>query len=81
MEGVGLAARRVVRWEVQRVEVELFGLHLGALGQLPAHRHKGVGDVLGQDGDRVAGADRLSGGGQGDVDRLGDQDRGVALGT
>ena len=32
-------------------------------------------------GDRVAGASRLSGGGQGDVDRLGDRDRGVALGT
>ena len=80
VEGVLLAARRVVGREVQRVEVELLGLDLGPLGQLPAHRDEGVGDVLGQDGDRMPGADRLPGRRQGDVDALGDEHRGVALG-
>ena len=61
VEGVLLAARRVVGREVQRVEVELLGLDLGALGQFPAHRDEGVGDVLGQDGDRVPGADAADG--------------------
>ena len=80
VEGVLLAARRMVRREVQRVEVELLGLDLGPLGQLPAHRDEGVGDVLGQDGDRVAGADRLTRRRQRHVDALGHQHGGVALG-
>jgi hypothetical protein len=46
--------------EVQRVEVELLGLDLGSLCELPAHRDERVGDVLGQDGDRMPGADRLA---------------------
>jgi hypothetical protein len=61
VEGVLLAAGRVVRREVQRVEVELLGLDLGSLGEFPAHRDEGVGHVLGQNRDRVAGADRLPG--------------------
>ncbi len=66
--------------EVQCIEVELLGLDLGAFGELPAHRDEGVGDVLGQDGDRVPGAEGLTGGRQRDVDPLGDQHCGVALG-
>ena len=81
MEGVLLAAGRVVRREVQRVEVELLGLDLGTLGQFPAHRDEGVGDVLGQDRDGVPGAERLPGRRQGHVDAFGDQHRGVPLGT
>ena len=81
VEGVLLAARRMVGREVQRVEVELLGLDLGSLGELPAHRDEGVGDVLGQDRDRVAGADRLAGRGQRHVDALGDQHCGIALGA
>ena len=45
--------------EVERVEVELLGLDLGSLGQLPPHRDEDVGDVVGQDRDGVPGADRL----------------------
>ena len=67
--------------EVQRVEVELLGLDLGAFGQLPAHRDERVGDMLGQDRDRVPGADRLTGRRQRDVDALGDEHGGVALGA
>ena len=81
VEGVLFAAGRVVRREVQRVEVELLGLDLGTLGQFPAHRDEGVGDVLGQDRDRVPGADRLPGRRQRHVDAFGDQDRRVPLGT
>ena len=81
VEGVLLAARGVIGREVQRVEVELLGLDLGPFGQFPAHRDEGVGDVLGQDRDRVPGADRLAGRGQRHVDALGDQHRGVAFGA
>ena len=71
----------MVGWEVERVEVELFGLDLGPFGQLPTHRDKGVGDVFGQDCDRVTGADGLTCRRQRHVDALGDQDRGVAFGA
>ena len=81
VEGVLLAARRMVGREVQGVEVELLGLDLGALGQFPAHRHEGVGDVLGQDGDRVPRPGGLAGRRQRHVDALGHQDGGVALGA
>ena len=81
LEGVLFAAGRVVRREVQCVEVELLGLHLGSFGQFPAHRDERVGDVLGQDRDRVARADRLPGRRQRDVDALGDQDGGVTFGA
>jgi hypothetical protein len=70
----------VIGREVQRVEVELLGLDLGSLRQLPAHRDERVADVLGQDRDRMPGADRLAGRRQRDVDALGDQHGGVALG-
>ena len=50
-------AGRVVRAEVEGVEVEPFGLDLGTLGDLPAHRDEDVGDVLRQRRDGVAGAD------------------------
>ncbi len=81
IEGVLLAARRVIGREVQGVEVELLGLDLGSLGQFPPHRDEGVGDVLGQDRDRVACAGRLAGRGQRHVDALGDQHRRVPLGA
>lgn len=70
----------VVGQEVQRVEVEVLGLHLRALGDLPAHRDEHVGDLLGDDGDRVPGADRRTASGERHVDGLGDQHCGVALG-
>ena len=44
--------------EVERVEVEPLGLDLGALGDLPAHRHEDVVDPLHQGGQRVPGAPR-----------------------
>ena len=81
VEGVLLAARRMVGREVQRVEVELLGLDLGPLGQFPAHRDERVGDVLGQDRDRVPRTGRLAGRRQRHVDALGDQHRRVALGA
>lgn len=71
----------MVRREVESVEVELLGLDLGPLGELPAHRHERVRDVLGQDRDRVTGADGLPGRRQCHVDALGDQHGGVALGA
>ena len=80
VEGVLFAARRMVGREVQRVEVELLGLDLGPLGQFPAHRDEGVGDVLGQDRDRMPGAGRLPRRRQRHVDAFGEQHRGVALG-
>ncbi len=67
--------------EVQGIEVELFGFDLGALSQLPTHRDEGVGDVFGQDRDRVPGAGGLPSRRQGDVDAFGDQHGRVALGT
>ena len=70
----------MIRQEVERVEVEVLGLHLRALGDLPAHRDEHVGDLLGDDADRVAGADRLTLRRQRHVDGLGDEHGGVALG-
>ena len=67
--------------EVERVEVELLGLDLRPLGQFPSHRDEGIGDVLGQDRDRVPGAGRLPSRRQRDVDAFGDQHRRVALGA
>ncbi len=60
----------MVGTEVDRVEVEPLGLDLGALGDLPAHRHEDVGDVLGDHGERVSRADRLDVPRQRDVDLL-----------
>lgn len=81
VERVLLAARRVVRREVERIEVELFGLDLRPFGELPAHRDEGVGDVLGEDRDGVARTDRLTRRRQRDVDAFGDQDRRVSFGA
>jgi hypothetical protein len=69
----------MVRRKVECVEVELLGLNLWPLCQLPAHRDERVGDVLGKDRDGMAGADRLTGRGQRHVDALGNQHRRVAL--
>jgi hypothetical protein len=79
VERVLFAARRMIGWEVQCVEVELLGLELRALGQLPAHRDERVGDVLGQNRDGMPRTDRLARRGQRDVDAFGHQDRGVAF--
>ncbi len=56
VEGVLHRARRMVGQEVQGVEVEVLGLDLGAFGDLPAHRDEDIGDLVGDDRDRVAGA-------------------------
>src|SRR5665647_349681 len=45
---------RVVGAEVERVEVEPFGLDLGTLGDLPAHGHEDVADALGDELERDA---------------------------
>ncbi|GAA4963223.1 hypothetical protein GCM10023238_33260 [Streptomyces heliomycini] len=79
-EGVGLAAGRVVRADVEGVEVEPLRLDLGALGDLVAHGHEDVLDALRQRGERVAGAGRDAVVGQRDVHGLLDQDARVALG-
>src|ERR1700744_3023044 len=80
VEGVLFTAGRVVGGEIQRVQVELLGFAFGPLGKFPSHRDERVGDVLGQDRDRMARAGRLPRRGQSHVDTLGDQQRGVALG-
>ena len=78
-EGVLHRARRVVRAEVERVEVEPLGLDLGALGDLPAHRDEDVLDALHEGGERVARARGTAVVGQRDVDGLLDQHARVAL--
>ena len=80
-EGVLHLPGRVVRVEVERVEVEPLGLDLGPLGDLPAQADEDVGDPLAAAA--AAGGARPAGGaatGSGDVDRLLDQHPGVALG-
>ncbi len=79
-EGVLLAAGRVVRADVQGVEVEPLGLDLGPLGDLVAHGHEDVLDALRQRGERVPGAGRYAVVGQRDVHGLLDQHAGVPLG-
>ena len=81
VEGVLLAARGMIRRKVQRVEVELLGFDFRSFRQFPSHRDEGVGDMLGQDRDRMPGAGRLPRRRQGDVDALGDQHGRVPLGT
>ena len=78
-EGVHHRAGRVVRGDVERVEVEPLGLDLGTLGDLVAHRDEDVGEQLLDGRQRVPGADGAAAGRQRDVDGLGDQDPGVAL--
>ncbi len=79
-EGVRLTARRVVRADVQGVEVEPLRLDLGALGDLVAHGHEDVLDALRERGQRVAGTSRDAVVRQRDVDVLLDQHAGVPLG-
>ncbi|MGX1268871.1 hypothetical protein RKD18_002065 [Streptomyces phaeoluteigriseus] len=79
-ERVGLTAGRVVRADVQGVEVEPLGLDLRALGDLVAHGDEDVLDALREGGERVAGAGRHAVVGQRDVHRLLDQHARVALG-
>ena len=79
-EGVLHGARRVVRAEVERVEVQPLGLDLGALGDLPAHRDEHVADQLLEGGQRVPGALRGAVPRQRDVDGLLDQHPRLVLG-
>ena len=72
-------ARRVVRPDVERVEVGPLGLDLGTLRDLPAHRDEDVLDALHDRGERVPGAGGAAVVGQRDVDNLLDQDARVAL--
>ena len=60
VEGVLHLAGRMVRAEVQRVEVIPFGFHFRTVGNLPAHGDKEVLDILHQLRQRVAGAQRLA---------------------
>jgi hypothetical protein len=73
-------AGRVVRLEVQGVEVEPFGFHLGTLGDFPAHAHEDVRHAVLQRGQRVAGSGPTTARGCRDVNGLLDQDAGVVLG-
>ena len=79
VEGVLQGTGRVVGQEVQRVEVEVLCLDLRSVGDLPAHADEDVGDLLGQDRDRVLGPTLTAGGRHGDVDALGGENLGVAL--
>ena len=67
--------------EVQRIEIELLAFHLGAFGQLPAHRHEGIRDVLSQDRDRVPRSDCVTGRRKRDIDGLGHQNFLIAPGA
>ena len=78
-EGVLLAAGRVVRPDVQRVEGQPLGLDLRALGDLPAHADEDVLDPLGDEADRVPGAERRLRAQDGEVLGLLDEDPLVAL--
>jgi hypothetical protein len=79
-EGVLHLPGRVVRAEVQGVEVEPLRLDLGALGDLVSHGHEDVRDPLHHGGQRVPGAGRYAVVGQRDVHGLLDQHACVALG-
>ena len=80
VEGVLQGARGMIREEVERVEVVVLGLDLRPLGDLPAHRHEHVGDLLGDDRDGMLRPDRAAVGRDSQVEGLGDQDRRVTLG-
>jgi hypothetical protein len=81
LERVLFAAGRVIGREVQRVEVELLGLDLGAFGQFPTHRDEHVGDVIGEDGDGMPGPDRLAGRRQRHVNALRNEGGSIAFGA
>jgi hypothetical protein len=65
--------------QVQRIEVEPLGLHLGPLGDLPAHRDEDVPDELLDRGQRMPRAAGLPVPGEGDVDGLLDEDPRLVL--
>ncbi len=71
---------RMIRWEVQRVEVQPLGLQLRALGDLPTHRDEDVADPLHHRRDRMACPGRVPICGQADVDGLGAQHGAITLG-
>ena len=79
VEGVLQGAGRVVRDEVQGVEVEVLRLDLRAIGDFPPHADEDVRDLLVEDRDRVLGANLAAGRWLGDVDALGAQRFLVAL--
>ena len=78
-EGVGQGARRVIGRRVERVEVEPLRLDLWTFRDAPAHRDEHVDDAVGQRRDRVPGTARRAVPRQRDVDRLLDQNPGIAL--
>ena len=71
---------RVVRLEVQGVEVEPLRFHLGAFGDFPAHAHENVRNAVLQGGQRVPGAGTTTAGRGGDVHGLFEEDPGVVFG-
>ena len=76
IEGVVHRARRMVRREVQRLEVVPVVLDLRAVGELVAQPGEDVGDALERAPDRMQAAARAVDARQGDVDGLGRQARG-----
>jgi hypothetical protein len=66
--------------EVERVEVQPLGFDLRSFGDLPAEADEVVRRLFLDEAQRVASAEVAPVGGQGDVDGLFDEDRGVAFG-
>ena len=73
-------ARRVVRLEVQGVEVEPLGFNFRAFGDLPAHAHEDVADPLLQRGKRMPGTGTTAARSRGDIHGFLDQDLRFPLG-
>ncbi len=80
VEGVLHLARRMVRPEVQRVEVVPLGLHFRTVGDLPSHGDEEVLDILHELRQRMARAQRLTLDRQGHVDGFGGQCAGLLFG-
>ena len=80
VEGVLHLAGRMVRTEVQRVEVIPFGFHFRTVGNLPAHGNKEVLDILHQLRQRMAGAKRLAVDRQGHIHGFGSKLAGLFFG-
>ena len=80
VEGVLHRPGRVVRGEIERVEVEPLGLEFRAVGDLPAHRNEDVGNFVGDHRHRVPGPDPPPVVRQGDVDGFVDQHPGIPFG-
>jgi hypothetical protein len=73
VEGVVHRARRMVRREVQRLEVVEVVLDLRAVGELVAQAREDVGDALERFRDRMLRAEARAAARQADVDALGGQ--------